>query len=143
MIKETIFKSISFGLVFGACHAASTVDSYNCKIYQEYSIDGHGGLIQTKSPYSGESFIVNKNDGRIRGGLSNSEYPTITILDPGGTSHSFKLLWLSEHIAGTEGGRHANYLAIKEYVKGTLKPFTLITTSRVLSGICDINGDYS
>lgn len=73
----------------------------------------------------------------LGGGLGNTAYPTKNVIDLGGNGNSYKLIWISQEIAGSVGGRNVVYLDVKEYHESPAKPFTMIVNSKTLSGLCN------
>ncbi len=113
--------------------------SYECKVVEELSLQEDGRLITKKNNiYKNKTFHVDRNTGTVLGGgLGNSSYKTKTILDPGGTQQSFKLIWLSHPVRGTNNkGKNAVYLLVQEFYETPEKPFVLVTGFTTLSGIC-------
>jgi len=110
---------------------------YNCQIKYEYSLTSIGELSEGKMIYKGEIFHIERPSGTVLGGgLGNRFYPTKIIIDPGSKEQNFKLLYLSNPVKGTENGKNAVYIEVKEYAKTYEKPFVAVTNTKVLSGIC-------
>ena len=113
------------------------VYSYECDIVGEYIHGAKGELVPDKKEYAGDKFYVERKLGVVLGNdLGNSSYPSRQVLDPGGVSQAYKLIWVSKDVEGTTGGKNVGYLSVQEYAKGAKKPFILITDSRLLSGEC-------
>ena len=106
-------------------------------IKYEYSVTAIGELSEGKMIYKGEIFHIERPSGTVLGGgLGNRFYPTKIIIDPGSKEQNFKLLYLSNPVKGTENGKNAVYIEVKEYAKTYEKPFVAVTNTKVLSGIC-------
>ncbi len=111
--------------------------SYECDIVGEYVHGTKGELVPDKKEYAGGKFYVERKLGVVLGNyLGNSSYPSRQVLDPGGASQAYKLIWVSKDLEGTTGGKNVGYLSVQEYAQGAKKPFVLVTDSRVLSGEC-------
>lgn len=112
--------------------------TYSCEINGEYSFDKQGQLVpQNLKIYLGQKFNVERKSGVVLGGgVGNSSYPTKKVLDPGGKEQSYKLIWISEDVVGTNGGKNIGYMNIEEYNAKRQKPFSMIVGSGVLTGLC-------
>ena len=112
--------------------------SYSCEITGEYKYGSDGQLVpDDRKIYLGQQFNVERKTGVVLGaGVSNSSYPTRTVIDVGGKQQAYKLIWTSKEVAGTNGGRNAVYLSVEEYNESDVKPFSMIVGSQVLSGVC-------
>lgn len=110
---------------------------YECEIFGEHIHGANGELVSDKQLYIGGKFHVERRSGVVLGGgLDNSTYPTKQVLDPGGVNHAYKLIWISQDVVGTNGGKNVGYLQVKEFSEGVEKPFVLINGFRTLSGKC-------
>ncbi len=110
---------------------------YKCEIKYEHSLTSIGELSEGKMIYKGERFHIERPSGTVLGGgLGNRFYPTKIIIDPGSKEQNFKLLYLSNPVKGTENGKNAVYIEVKEYAETYEKPFVVVTNTKVLSGIC-------
>lgn len=111
--------------------------SYSCQIHGEYVLGNDGKLTPNEKIYFGGEFNVERKSGVVLGGgVGNSSYPTKTVIDFGGKNQAYKLIWLSRDVTGTNGGKNAVYLTIEEYNENEFKPFSMIVSSRVLTGVC-------
>ena len=131
----------SLGLIFIIALSTRVVAgpfSYECTIKGVYEEGNVGQLVDSKLiPYTNSTFRIDRKSGVVLGQLvSNSNYPIRQILDPGGPDQDYKVLWMSDQIFGTNGGRHVSYLTVNEYAKSESKPFVLVLGWNVLSGIC-------
>lgn len=113
-------------------------NSYTCQINGEYKISDNGKLLpDNQNIYIDKIFNVERKSGVVLGGgVGNSSYPTKSVIDIGSKDQSFKLIWISKDVIGTNGGKNAVYLTIDEFINGDIKPFSMILSSKVLSGTC-------
>ena len=136
-IKAILLKlPIVLLIVFISQYANSAKNSYECKIINTFIVDDLGLLNSIDSPYKESIFYVDRKSGVVLGSINNSTYKYISILDPGGIDQSFKLLWKSHTITGTIDGINVTYLVVREFSENISKPFTLSTTYKVYSGLC-------
>ena len=134
----SIFKRFFIVALFFSFECSAAALSYECLILDEKIVEDNGSLQTDHKFYKGNKFNVDKASGVVLGGgLGNSSYPTKIVLDPGGKEQSYKLIYLSREITGTNGGRNAVYLTIQEYSESMDKPFVVITGLGVLSGVCN------
>lgn len=112
--------------------------TYSCEINGEYSFDNQGKLVpHNLKIYLGKKFNVERKTGVVLGGgVGNSTYPTKKVLDFGGKEQAYKLIWISDDVVGTNGGKNIGYLSIEEYDEKRLKPFSMMIASEVLTGLC-------
>ena len=112
--------------------------SYECKILSEQTVNGHGTLEEAKLDlYFGKSFHVARATGTVLGaGLDNSSYAEKVVFSRGSKEMSFRAIWISDETLAPGGGRHVDYLVIKEWATESTKPFILVTSTTVLTGLC-------
>lgn len=111
--------------------------SYSCTVNGEYVFGSNGELISDNRAYFGQTFNVERKSGVVLGeAIGNSSYPTKTVIDVGSQEQSYKLLWVSKEVIGSNNGRNAVYLNIEEFNQSASKPFSMVVGSRVVSGVC-------
>lgn len=134
----TIGKTILLLMLFLTLPVFANPFSYSCKITSEYNLSSDGELLLDNKIYAGSEFKVDRKTGVVLGGgVGNSSYPIIEVLDSGEQGQTYKLLMLSKTITGTSNGRNVMFLNIREYETGDKKPFTLLVNTRVLTGLCE------
>ena len=130
-LLTTIFSLLSSHSSWGG------VKEYHCAIKSVFKLTSDGILKSYSSPSLLTTFLVDKNSGLVKGYWINNEvWVTKTIIDSGSSEQSFKLLILSRDVVGPNGGKHAQYLQVEEYVETFEKPFTHINGSIVTTGAC-------
>jgi hypothetical protein len=111
--------------------------AYECEVLSSNQISEDGTLNSGYKIYKGRSFQVERSTGNIIGsGFNNASFETKTVLDPGNDVSSYKLISISYVVAGTPNSHNINYLEIMEWRETALKPFILINTGAVLTGVC-------
>ena len=128
-------------LVFSLCFSPfvfSASSSYVCSVAGVYSLSTDGILADSgKSPYLDAKFNVDRTSGVVLGDVGNSTYPIKQVLDPGGPDQSYKLIWMSPVVKGTEAGRNVGVLEVKEYSESRSKPFVLNDGMFIMAGTCE------
>ncbi len=128
-------------LVFSLCFSPfvfSASSSYVCTVAGVYSHSSDGTLVDSeKPPYLGAKFNVDRASGEVLGDIGNSTYPIKQVLDPGGPEQSYKLIWMSPVVKGTESGRNIGTLEVKEYAEHRSKPFVLNDGMFIMAGTCE------
>jgi hypothetical protein len=112
--------------------------AYKCELRQVVSLNAEGRLSESGRAAllikENKQFLVDRTTGRIVGATGianyNAGFGKPKVLDPGSGSQSFKVLTVYR------GFTSVDYLLVKEFVAGPIKPFIFITDSEVLSGIC-------
>jgi len=114
------------------------VFAYECEVLAAQQISDEGYLQSGPAIYNGSTFNVERKTGLVVSAvLDNSTYPTINVLDAGGESMSYKVIWISKRIYGRDSDHHnVVYLQIKEFSEAELKPFILVLSATVLTGTC-------
>jgi len=127
----TIFSLLSSHSSWGG------VKEYHCTIKSVFQLSGDGNLKLLDDNGLLGTFVVDKTSGLVKGDwLDNEHWPTKMIIDSGSSEQSYKLLILSKDVVGPNGGKHAQYLQVEEYVETFEKPFTHINGSIVTTGAC-------
>lgn len=121
-----------------SCLSYAGAYSYSCEINGEYTFGSDGKLVPADPKiYLGKKFSVERKSGVVLGGgVGNSSYPSKSVIDTGSKQQAYKLIWISKEVVGTNGGRNAVYLSVKEYNENDTKAFSMIVGSEVLSGVC-------
>jgi len=116
----------------------SASSSYVCTVAGVYSLSTDGVLADSgKSPYLDAKFNVDRASGVVLGDVGNSTYPIKQVLDPGGPEQSYKVIWMSPSVKGTETGRNVGFLEVNEYSEQRSKPFVLNDGMFIMAGTCE------
>lgn len=116
----------------------SASSSYVCTVAGVYSLSTNGILADSgKSPYLDAKFNVDRASGVVLGDVGNSTYPIKQVLDPGGPEQSYKVIWMSPLVKGTETGRNVGFLEVNEYSEHRSKPFVLNDGMFIMAGTCE------
>ena len=116
----------------------SASSSYVCRVTGVYSLSTDGILADSrKSPYLDAKFNVDRASGVVLGDVGNSTYPIKQVLDPGGPEQSYKVIWMSPLVKGTETGRNVGFLEVNEYSEHRSKPFVLNDGMFIMAGTCE------
>lgn len=127
---------LSISLLFASFVHASPF-AYECTIATEKTYDSEGLWNVSQNIYLGKKFNVDRNSGVVLGGgVGNSSYPNKQILDPGSKDSSYKLIWSTNELAGTNSARNVIFLTVYEFETNYLKPFSLVAGSTILTGQC-------
>ena len=111
-------------------------DSYDCKVLAATQL-GDGGVLRerTEGPEAavvGSSFVVNKDTGRIAGGVGNNatfESHTVVHTPP---DNPFYIVSI------THGpNKNIDFLSIRDWAQGPKKPFLLVESGSVYTGTCE------
>lgn len=110
----------------------------NCTITgaSEVSADGRLEALEGKKNYyetvAGAEFIVQRDKGIMMGRFVSNAGQKISVIDPGSTQNSYKVLSVSPRA----GGRvQSQYFEVRLQEKGDKKPFVLVAAD-VLHGYC-------
>lgn len=135
-MKRLLILTVIFAL-FNSYSSWGGEKEYHCTIKSVFKLTGDGNLKSYDNNSLLTTFLVDKNSGLVKGYWINNEvWVTKTIIDSGSSEQSFKLLILSRDVVGPNGGKHAQYLQVEEYVETFEKPFTHINGSIVTTGAC-------
>jgi hypothetical protein len=100
------------------------------------SILNDEGVLESDKEFQSLSkpFVVDRETGRVTGGLLDNGGTQILLVDKGSSQQSFKV-----HAHTSTRVVHAMYLQINEFVSGPRKPFMGIRSpnSVVITGICE------
>jgi hypothetical protein len=128
--------TILLAMIARPCIAAP--NSYECTVSSEFSLSEDGYLNDPDLEiYTGTQFFVDRKSGIVQGNrISNSNFPTKEVLDPGSDYSGYKLIWISKDLGFSTKIHTVHYLRVEELVESYLKPFILIYMGRIVAGTC-------
>ncbi len=125
-------------LLLGCQPAFSAVNSYQCVISEQLSINDDGTLTRPRRAYLiDQRFAVDRNTGQLvgpEGDLWQLADHKITVLARGNAENSFTMISIGP---AAQNGVHATMLMIDEFTKGKSKPFRVLSGGQVISGVCE------
>jgi hypothetical protein len=124
---------ILFSFLLMNCRELYALDAYKCNVTHTAGLTDTGGLAETN--YSklrlGNEFVVDRDTGRINGGLSNNNaFGQPKVLDYGSHEQAFKVVTIYKPMTTLA------YLYIEEFNENREKPFMFIDGQNIFSGVC-------
>lgn len=111
---------------------------YKCTINRIASADdSDSGVTAFRNrTYLGKEFTVERRTGLMAGILKNSYVTTPEIVDPGSSDNSFTVVTRMSRKQGLGPGTMVYVLVVKEYLRGSRKPFTFLENDVAFFGTC-------
>ena len=114
------------------------VNSYQCQIKEFLFVQKDGSLKRPPDPiWIGKRFSIERNTGKLVGpetALWSFIDSTSVILAKGNGSNSFVVVI---HSPSLGDGVHSTTINIQEYQDGKIKPFSVLSSGEVASGLCE------
>lgn len=129
--RETLWW-LALALAFASGAAFAGPHDYQCITKNGFRLDENGALNPhpVGSLFIGEQFAVDRQSGRVVGGMFDNGDPfaKITVVHRGDANNAFKVF--------TQKSGHAQLLIIAEHRGDKLTPFVGLSLSEVLTGVC-------
>jgi hypothetical protein len=119
-------------LMFCGSAEAQNFSGYKCKIQHSLELgkDGSPQQRELADTYRNMEFIIDRASGRMLGGTTSETWKH-AVWDRGSDQQSFKAIYTSQ-----TGFVHVQFLQIREFEEGGVKPFLLMDGTRTHMGTC-------
>ena len=121
--------SVALGVSI-ADKASAYETAYQCVVKESKTL-ADNGLLENWAFGLDAEFVVDKDTGRMNGGLTNhGVFGKPNVIDPGSNQQAFKVLTIYS------GFPTVDYLYIELFAEGWPKPFIYRSGSNIYSGTC-------
>ena len=87
--------------------------------------------------YEGKEFTVDRQTGIMAGTLKMSSTTKPLVIDTGSDQNSFKVVTTMRRDQGAGAGSNVYVLVIREFAKGSGKPFLFVDNEDTFAGTCE------